>query len=107
MEVIMSEPTLVEPRGVRVTADGVLLDGDLALPPAPSAVVLFAHGSGSSRRSSRNRSVAAALQQRGLATLLFDLLTFDEACEAGWPAGSGGAGAGTGAGTDAADRRRG
>jgi len=55
------------------------LEGILALPEAASAVVAFAHGSGSSRLSPRNARVAAALRERGLGTLLFDLLTEDEA----------------------------
>src|SRR5690606_20016499 len=50
----------------------------LALPQDPLGVVVFAHGSGSSRLSPRNRSVAAALAERGLATLLIDLLTPEE-----------------------------
>jgi putative phosphoribosyl transferase len=54
------------------------LHGDLVVPGAASGLVIFAHGSGSSRRSVRNRSVARALQKLGLATLLFDLLTEDE-----------------------------
>lgn len=54
------------------------LAGDLTLPAAANALVLFAHGSGSSRLSRRNRAVAEALQTRGLATLLFDLLTETE-----------------------------
>jgi pimeloyl-ACP methyl ester carboxylesterase len=54
------------------------LNGDLSLPPAPLGLIIFAHGSGSSRHSSRNRAVAAALQQRHFATLLFDLLTEQE-----------------------------
>ncbi|WP_333822464.1 dienelactone hydrolase family protein [Pinisolibacter sp.] len=54
------------------------LAGTLTLPPAPRGVVLFAHGSGSSRFSRRNRLVAAALQGRGFATLLFDLLLPEE-----------------------------
>ncbi|MEV0779863.1 alpha/beta family hydrolase [Streptomyces sp. NPDC050428] len=60
---------------VEVDADGVRLAGDLALPAAATAVVMFAHGSGSSRHSPRNRSVAAAMRDAGLGTLLFDLLT--------------------------------
>lgn len=60
---------------VAVDADGVELDGDLAVPEAAHGIVVFAHGSGSSRRSPRNRRVAADLRQAGLATLLFDLLT--------------------------------
>ena len=55
------------------------LQGDLSVPAHAQGLVLFAHGSGSSRLSSRNRWVARQLQQRGLATLLFDLLTEGEA----------------------------
>ncbi|WP_327735512.1 phosphoribosyltransferase family protein [Streptomyces nojiriensis] len=60
---------------VEVDADGLVLAGDLALPEGAGAVVVFAHGSGSSRHSPRNRSVAADLNRAGLATLLLDLLT--------------------------------
>ncbi|NKE18085.1 dienelactone hydrolase family protein [Neoroseomonas oryzicola] len=55
------------------------MEGLLASPPAPVGLVLFAHGSGSSRLSPRNRQVARALREAGLATLLFDLLTEAEA----------------------------
>jgi putative phosphoribosyl transferase len=65
-------------RPVRVAAEGVVLDGDLVVPEGSRGVVLFAHGSGSSRHSPRNRQVAAALQQAGYATFLMDLLTSDE-----------------------------
>jgi putative phosphoribosyl transferase len=51
------------------------LSGDLVVPPNATAIVVFAHGSGSSRHSSRNRYVAAVLQRGGLGTLLLDLLT--------------------------------
>jgi putative phosphoribosyl transferase len=68
----------VEERLVRVTAGPVTLDGDLGLPDEARAIVLFAHGSGSSRHSSRNRHVAALLHEAKLATLLIDLLTYDE-----------------------------
>ncbi len=54
------------------------LAGTLHIPPGAHAVVLFAHGSGSSRFSPRNRAVAEALNAQGFATLLFDLLTEDE-----------------------------
>ena len=54
------------------------LEGDLSVPTAAHGVVLFAHGSGSSRRSPRNRYVADLLNESGLATLLMDLLTEDE-----------------------------
>lgn len=63
---------------VRIPADSVMLDGNLHLPPNASGIVLFAHGSGSSRHSPRNRFVAQFLQETGLATLLIDLLTADE-----------------------------
>ncbi|MFF4446894.1 phosphoribosyltransferase family protein [Streptomyces sp. NPDC001502] len=63
---------------VEVDAGGIVLAGDLALPEGAGAVVVFAHGSGSSRHSPRNRSVAADLNRAGLATLLLDLLTPDE-----------------------------
>ena len=65
-------------RGVRIPATGVILDGDLLVPRAASGVVVFAHGSGSSRHSPRNRSVAASFQADGYATLLMDLLTPEE-----------------------------
>ncbi|WP_433854990.1 phosphoribosyltransferase family protein [Streptomyces kronopolitis] len=60
---------------VAIEACGVRLTGDLTVPAGAGAVVMFAHGSGSSRHSPRNRLVAAALQEAGLGTLLFDLLT--------------------------------
>jgi dienelactone hydrolase len=63
---------------VEIPAGSVLLSGLLAVPPAASGLVLFAHGSGSSRFSPRNRQVAEALQRDGLATLLLDLLTAEE-----------------------------
>ena len=60
---------------VHIPAGRVELDGKLILPPSAKGVVLFAHGSGSSRFSPRNTYVAEVLQQRGIGTLLFDLLT--------------------------------
>jgi putative phosphoribosyl transferase len=63
---------------VHVPAGDVTLEGELVVPEQGSAVVLFAHGSGSSRHSSRNKFVAGALQAVGLATLLIDLLTREE-----------------------------
>ena len=56
----------------------VTLDGDLAVPPGAAGTVVFAHGSGSSRRRPRNRAVAAGLRSRRLGTLLMDLLTPEE-----------------------------
>jgi putative phosphoribosyl transferase len=58
-----------------IVADSICLPGDLQLPEQPKGLVIFAHGSGSSRRSARNRHVAGVLARRGFATLLFDLLT--------------------------------
>lgn len=57
---------------------GVILEGTLSLPDQARGLVLFAHGSGSSRFSPRNQRVARGLQEGGLATLLMDLLTFEE-----------------------------
>jgi dienelactone hydrolase len=62
-------------RPIDVAAGDLLLGGELAIPAGAAGIVLFAHGSGSSRLSPRNRLVATQLQQGGLATLLFDLLT--------------------------------
>jgi pimeloyl-ACP methyl ester carboxylesterase len=61
-----------------IDVGGVTLQGDLALPPDATGLVVFAHGSGSSRHSPRNRHVAGQLQSAGLGTLLFDLLTLRE-----------------------------
>ncbi|HIK55754.1 MAG TPA: dienelactone hydrolase family protein [Synechococcales cyanobacterium M55_K2018_004] len=63
---------------ILVTAGSVRLAGELVIPAAADGIVVFAHGSGSSRHSPRNRFVASVLQQKGLATLLFDLLTLEE-----------------------------
>jgi dienelactone hydrolase len=63
---------------VHVGAGRVTLEGNLTVPNSAAGLVLFAHGSGSSRHSPRNRAVARALQDAGLATLLVDLLTAAE-----------------------------
>jgi putative phosphoribosyl transferase len=63
---------------VRIPVEEVNLIGDLAVPAPSQGLVLFAHGSGSSRHSPRNRQVAQALNGRGIATLLLDLLTAEE-----------------------------
>src|ERR1043165_5943503 len=65
-------------RPVRVDVQGATLDGDLAVSREVRGIVLFSHGSGSSRRSVRNRHVAAVLRDGGLGTLLLDLLTSAE-----------------------------
>jgi putative phosphoribosyl transferase len=67
------------PEDVVVTVNGLELAGTLHVPPGATGIVLFAHGSGSSRLSPRNLAVARTLNSGGLATLLFDLLTLDEA----------------------------
>src|SRR5438045_4191813 len=63
---------------VRIPAGREVLDGNLTIVDQAKALVLFVHGSGSSRHSPRNQFVARALNQAGLATLLFDLLTPEE-----------------------------
>ena len=72
-----------EIREVEIAVGEVRLPGDLTLPPKPAGAVIFAHGSGSSRLSPRNRSVAGTIVEVGLATLLFDLLTAPEAADRG------------------------
>jgi len=65
-------------RPISIELAKVTLEGDLGLPPHPCGIVLFAHGSGSSRHSPRNRFVAETLQAHGMGTLLMDLLTEGE-----------------------------
>src|SRR5436190_3777459 len=69
---------IVTPQPVRLDVAGVSLSGDLGLPPDARGLVLFAHGSGSSRHSLRNRAVAEVLQHGRLGTLLLDLFTQEE-----------------------------
>jgi putative phosphoribosyl transferase len=68
----------IDERMVRVPLGSITLDGNLTLPEGARGVVLFAHGSGSSRHSPRNRHVAQMLNDANLATLLIDLLTSEE-----------------------------
>ena len=63
---------------VRVPVGDAALDGDLVVPDGAAGIVLFAHGSGSSRHSRRNRMVAEKLNGQGFGTLLVDLLTAEE-----------------------------
>jgi putative phosphoribosyl transferase len=63
---------------VEININTVTLEGNLGLPEQVKGIVIFAHGSGSSRLSLRNTYVAKVLQQAGIGTLLFDLLTFEE-----------------------------
>ncbi len=74
----MSRQRLYVHEDVMVRTENVCLDGTLTLPPGAQALVVFAHGSGSSRHSPRNRFVAGSLVDLGLGTLLFDLLTPEE-----------------------------
>ncbi|HKS36571.1 MAG TPA: dienelactone hydrolase family protein [Verrucomicrobiae bacterium] len=65
-------------RQVQIPSGPVLLEGELSIPSQSRGVVLFAHGSGSSRQSPRNQFVARVIRQAGIGTLLFDLLTREE-----------------------------
>lgn len=65
-------------RAIQIPDGRITLDADLRLPPEPAGLIVFAHGSGSSRQSRRNRDVAEALGAGGFATLLLDLLTSQE-----------------------------
>lgn len=78
MEPISERPRLERDEDVEILVDSVRLAGHLTAPTRSKGIVVFAHGSGSSRHSPRNRSVADVLNRGGLATLLFDLLTADE-----------------------------
>ena len=75
--------TAVSPKesAVKLPVGKATLEGDLVRPDPAGGLVVFAHGSGSSRKSPRNRFVAHSLQQAGLGTLLFDLLTASEEVE--------------------------
>jgi len=74
----MNADSQVEEHEIEMTLGSVVLKGMLALVPGATGLVLFVHGSGSSRFSSRNRFVAGDLQLGGLSTLLFDLLSTEE-----------------------------
>lgn len=71
-------PADIPQADVAITVGPIRLLGILGQPRTPTGIVVFAHGSGSGRLSSRNQAVAASLQRDGIATLLFDLLTADE-----------------------------
>src|SRR3972149_1271791 len=68
----------MKPKEVEIKAGDVILKGNLAIPEGAKGIVVFAHGSGSSRFSPRNRFVAEELEKAGFATLLMDLLTEEE-----------------------------
>ena len=67
-----------KPIFVEIQLDKIILEGNISIPEDSRGIVIFAHGSGSGRMSPRNRFVASILNQNGLGTLLFDLLTRDE-----------------------------
>ncbi|MGI0032553.1 MAG: dienelactone hydrolase family protein [Nitrososphaeraceae archaeon] len=69
---------------ISINCDSAVLEGDLSISQDAKGIVIFAHGSGSSRYSPRNRYVAQTLYNKGLATLLFDLLTKEEEDEERW-----------------------
>jgi putative phosphoribosyl transferase len=73
-----AKPNVQRVEEVEVPSGGSLLAGELVLPGLATGIVIFAHGSGSSRYSPRNRYVAQTIQESGTATLLMDLLTRDE-----------------------------
>jgi len=75
---IMKRKSEMEGELVKISAGQAILEGNLAVPESARGIVLFAHGSGSSRHSPRNRYVAQVLNNAELATLLIDLLTADE-----------------------------
>lgn len=72
-------PASIVSEDIQISADGLLLDGNLQVPEGASGLVIFTHGRGSNRNSPRNRRVAQAMHAKGLATLLFDLLSEEEA----------------------------
>jgi putative phosphoribosyl transferase len=78
MAVTSANKTVVETNEVQIRAGLVLLSGELAVPKNATGIVLFAHGSGSSRHSPRNQYVARVIRDSGVGTLLFDLLTNEE-----------------------------
>lgn len=65
-------------KDVLIPVNSIQLEGELKIPAGASSVILFAHGSGSSRHSSRNQFVAREIREKGIGTLLFDLLTSEE-----------------------------
>lgn len=76
----LQNPT-AQPHIVHIPINGLELEGELVIPPGASGLVIFAHGSGSSRYSPRNKFVAQKLQESSLATLLVDLLSTEEDCD--------------------------
>src|SRR3989440_9109488 len=74
----VTKALIAQAKGVHIRSGHVQLEGDLSIPDGAQGVVLFAHGSGSSRHSTRNQFVARKIREAGVGTLLFDLLTREE-----------------------------
>src|SRR3989440_5224212 len=74
----VTKALIAQAKGVHIRSGHVQLEGDLSIPDGAQGVVLFAHGSGSSRHSPRNQFVARTIREAGVGTLLFDLLTREE-----------------------------
>src|SRR2546430_1789022 len=74
----VAKAAITQAKDVHIRSGEAQLDGDLSIPEGAQGVVLFAHGSGSSRHSPRNQFVARTIRDGGVGTLLFDLLTRDE-----------------------------
>lgn len=73
-----TKPELQLAKTINIPSGNVALEGELKVPQGASGIVLFAHGSGSSRHSPRNQYVARTIREAGVGTLLFDLLTKEE-----------------------------
>src|SRR6266853_6007959 len=73
-----TKAAMAQAKDVHIRSGDVQLEGDLSIPEGAQGVVLFAHGSGSSRHSPRNQFVARTIRESGVGTLLFDLLTAEE-----------------------------
>src|SRR5437762_9079525 len=73
-----TKTAITEAKDVQIRSGAIQLNGDLSIPVGAQGVVLFAHGSGSSRHSARNQFVARTIREQGVGTLLFDLLTKEE-----------------------------
>lgn len=81
MSILKEKRMVALARGVRIPAGSAHLEGELNIPPGAPGMVLFVHGSGSSRHSPRNQFVARIIRDAGIGTLLFDLLTSVEEIE--------------------------
>src|SRR2546423_3061743 len=73
-----TKPAMAQAKDIHIRSGDAQLEGDLSIPEDAQGVVLFAHGSGSSRHSPRNQFVARTIRESGVGTLLFDLLTREE-----------------------------